>query len=80
MIDLNNTIARNGLIFFPDFSSLVLRKLREDDEEEFAQVMFKVSEDTSAHDDLTLAGAVWDRPSTRTIQGQEIQDTKQVYQ
>ena len=42
VIDLNNTIARNGLVFFPDFSSLVLRKLREDDEEQFAQVMFKV--------------------------------------
>ena len=79
VIDLINTIARNGLVFFPDFSSLVLRKLREDDEEQFAQVMFKVREETSTYYHLTLAGVVWDRPPTRTIQGQEIQNTEQVY-
>ena len=72
VIDLINTIARNGLVFFPDFSSLVLRKLREDDEEQFAQVMFKVREETSTYYHLTLAGVVWDKPSTRAIQGQEI--------
>ena len=42
VIDMTNTIARNGLIFFPDFCQIVLKKFREDDEEQFAQVMFKV--------------------------------------
>ena len=39
---MTNTIARNGLVFFPDFCQIVLKKFREDDEEQFAQVMFKV--------------------------------------
>ena len=40
---MTNTIARNGLIFFPEFCQIVLKKFREDDESEFAQVMFKVN-------------------------------------
>ena len=43
VIDMTNTIARNGLIFFPEFCKIVLQKLREDDETEFAKVMFKVT-------------------------------------
>ena len=43
VIDMTNTIARNGLIFFPEFCQIVLKKFREDDESEFAQVMFKVT-------------------------------------
>ena len=43
VIDMTNTIARNGLIFFPEFCQIVLKKFREDDESEFAQVMFKVN-------------------------------------
>jgi Ca2+-binding EF-hand superfamily protein len=43
VIDMTNTIARNGLVFFPDFCQIVLKKFREDDEEQFAQVMFKVN-------------------------------------
>ena len=42
VIDMTNNIARNGLVFFPDFCQIVLKKFREDDEEQFAQVMFKV--------------------------------------
>ena len=42
VIDMTNTIARNGLILLPDFRHIVLKKFREDDEEQFAQVMFKV--------------------------------------
>ena len=43
VIDMTNTIARNGLIFFPEFCQIVLKKFREDDESEFARVMFKVN-------------------------------------
>ena len=42
VIDMTNTIARNGLIFFPEFCNIALKKFREDDESEFAQIMFKV--------------------------------------
>ena len=42
VIDLTNTVARNGLIFFPEFCDIVLQRFREDDEEQFAQIMFKV--------------------------------------
>ena len=41
---MTNTVARNGLVFFPEFCDVALRKFREDDEEEFAEVMFKVSD------------------------------------
>ena len=44
VVDMTNTIARNGLIFFPEFCEIVLKKFREDDEEQFAQIMFKVRE------------------------------------
>ena len=44
VVDMTNEVARNGLIYFPEFCSVVLRKYREDDEEQFAQVMFKVTE------------------------------------
>ena len=42
VIDVTNTVARNGLIFFPEFCQIVLKRFREEDEEQFAQVMFKV--------------------------------------
>ena len=43
VIDMTNAIAREGLVFFPEFCSVCLRKLREDDEEQFAQIVFKVT-------------------------------------
>ena len=42
VIDLTNTISKNGLVFFPDFCQFALKKLREEDDELFAQDMFKV--------------------------------------
>ena len=39
---MTNTIARDGLVFFPEFSQVVLKKFREDDESEFAEMMFKM--------------------------------------
>ena len=42
VIDMTNTIAKDGLVFFPEFSQVVLKKFREDDESEFAEMMFKM--------------------------------------
>lgn len=42
VIDMTNTIARNGLVYFPEFCAVVLKKFREEDEEQFSQIMFKV--------------------------------------
>ena len=42
IMDLCNTVPRNGLIYFPDFCSIVLKRWREADEEAFRQNMFKV--------------------------------------
>ena len=70
-------------MFFPEFIKVVLKKFREDDEEQFAQVMFKVSDTHTAHDDLNdnndTTDVVPKRPSARTVQGQEIQNTSEVY-
>jgi len=41
-IDMTNEVAKNGHIYFPEFCRIVLRKFREDDDEQFAQVMFKM--------------------------------------
>ena len=42
IIDLTNNIVKNGLIYFPDFCKVILKKFREEDEEVFSQNMFKV--------------------------------------
>ena len=42
IVDVTNEIARNGLIFFPEFCEVVLARFREEDEESFSQNMFKV--------------------------------------
>lgn len=44
MVDIPNRIARNGLIYFPEFCQLVLDNLRQDKqaEEDFKRSMFKV--------------------------------------
>ena len=42
MIDMTNEVANNGLVYFPDFCKLVLRKYREDSRELLNQTFFKV--------------------------------------
>ena len=42
IVDLTNEVARNGLIFFPEFCEVVLTRFRAEDEEDFRQNMFKV--------------------------------------
>ena len=43
IVDLTNTITKNGFIYFPDFCKIVLQMWREGDEEVFRQHMFKVT-------------------------------------
>ena len=43
IMDLCNTVPRNGLIYFPDFCKIVLKRWREENEVVFRQAMFKVS-------------------------------------
>ena len=42
IIDLTNEIARNGLIYFPEFCRIIHKRFRDEDEEIFMQNMFKV--------------------------------------
>ena len=39
--DLINEVERNGFIYYPAFCRLVMRKLREDDEENFRRELFR---------------------------------------
>ena len=43
VVDMQCEVEKKGRIFFPDFCKLCLRKFREFDEENFKQIMFKVS-------------------------------------
>jgi len=42
IIDLTNEIARNGLIYFPEFCRIIHKRFRDEDEEIFMQNMFKL--------------------------------------
>ena len=44
LLDIPNTIAKNGLIYYPDFCQLCLEYFRQepDEEEDFRRNMFKV--------------------------------------
>ena len=52
---MTNTIAKDGLVFFPEFSQVVLKKFREDDESEFAEMMFKMMVGTEPFPELYRA-------------------------
>ena len=45
VIDIPNELAREGLLYFPDFCTVVLERMRQtkEEEEDFYQNMFKVS-------------------------------------
>ena len=49
IVDVTNEIARNGLIFFPEFCEVVLARFRAEDEEAFRQNMFKVKKNISKY-------------------------------
>ena len=40
--DLINEVERNGFIYYPAFCRVIMRKLREDDEENFRRELFRV--------------------------------------
>ena len=39
--DLINEVERNGFIYYPAFCRVIMRKLREDDEENFRRELFR---------------------------------------
>ena len=43
MIDMTNEVNINGLIYYPDFCKLVLRKYREENRDSLNQALFKVT-------------------------------------
>ena len=43
MIDMTNEVAVNGLVYFPDFCKIVLRKYREDSNDLLNTALFKVT-------------------------------------
>ena len=47
MIDMTNEVNVNGLIYYPDFCKLVLRKYREENREVLNQALFKVGNGNS---------------------------------
>ena len=54
-------LFRNGLVFFPEFCAVVLKKFREEDEEQFAQIMFKAGAIISKQDCLLQGQAQLDQ-------------------
>ena len=42
MIDMTNEVNNNGLIYYPDFCKIVLRKYREENRDVLNQALFKV--------------------------------------
>ena len=42
MIDMTNEVNVNGLIYYPDFCKIVLRKYREENRDVLNQYLFKV--------------------------------------
>ena len=44
ILDLSNSAgSRDGLIYFPEFSQIVLNRYREESQQEFNKIIFKVS-------------------------------------
>lgn len=41
LVDMTNEVEKKGVIYFEDVCKLILRKFREEDEEEFIKIMFK---------------------------------------
>ena len=74
IMDLCNTVPRNGLIYFPDFCKIVLKRWREENEVVFRQGMFKVSHLTSSisgplssHNCNVDKDIVWDGTFPRAV-------------
>ena len=39
IMDLSNNLSRDGLIYFPEFSQIVLSRYREESQQEFNKIM-----------------------------------------
>ena len=49
--DLINEVERNGFIYYPAFCRVIMRKLREDDEENFRRELFRTMIGPKKYDD-----------------------------
>ena len=75
IVDLTNEIAKNGLIYFPEFCKVVKTRYRSDDEEVFRQNFFKVGKQLNwIMYDWKYLDLMWYRSTSRTLQSQEVQD------
>ena len=54
-VDMTNEVGCNGLVYFPDFCKIVLRKYREEDKELLNQTLFKVELKIIFFPPMTLA-------------------------
>ena len=68
-IDMTNEVGNNGLVYFPDFCKIVLRKYREDDKELLNQALFKVIEDKMFLMAMIFSGYLWHRFLPCKLQG-----------
>ena len=81
LMDLSNNLSRDGLIFFPDFCDIALKRFRDEDEEEFAKTMFKEcfsSEYNSSKNIFLPSGVLRDGPTTHWFPRQEVQSAPEI--
>ena len=80
MIDMTNEVSQNGLIYYPDFCKLVLRKYREENKEVLNQALFKVSfHDINWTENIMFTQGylrIW--PLSPELQSQEMENQGQV--
>lgn len=50
--DLINEVERNGFIYYPAFCRVIMRKLREDDEENFRRELFRTMIGPKKYDNM----------------------------
>lgn len=50
--DLINEVERNGFIYYPAFCRVIMRKLREDDEENFRRELFRTMVGPKKYDNV----------------------------
>ncbi len=80
MIDMTNEVSVNGLIYYPEFCKLVLRKYREENRETLNQALFKAMETIklnlawSGKYKYLILGYLWNGSVSKEFPRQEIQD------
>ena len=74
LLDIPNKIARDGLIYYPDFCQLCLEYFRQEgQEDDFSRNLFKVSQAFLSVSHWNISDPLWDRSTSQGPQSQEIQ-------